>query len=195
MPTRLLLSTAAVALLLAAPMASAQTMQNRTQMPQAAATPSKSLSKPDEHFMKEAAIGGMFEVEMGKIAQQNAQSDEVKQFGARMVSDHGQANQKLQSLASQKGVDLPQQLDAKHQRQLEQMSKKQGAAFDHAYMANMVKDHNEDVKAFRHEAKNAKDPDLKQFASTTLDVIEQHDKLAKNVDHSLTATGSSRSSR
>lgn len=198
MRTRLLLSSAAIALMFALPaVAPAQTMQN-TNKPMTAQTmpnASNQLTKQDLNFAKEAATGGMAEVELGKLAQQNAQDDQVKQFATKMTQDHGQANQQLQQIASQKGLELPQQLDKKHQQLMDKLSKLQGAAFDRAYMAAMVKDHNEDVKAFRHAAQTAKDADLKQFAAQTLQVIEQHDQLAKNVDHSLTATGSSRAPR
>ncbi|MGE5268056.1 MAG: DUF4142 domain-containing protein [Thiohalocapsa sp.] len=196
MPIRLFLSTAAVALLLAAPaVAPAQTMQNQAAAPQMTTNAGQQLSKQDQKFMKEAATGGMAEVKLGELAQQNAQDDQVKQFGAKMVQDHGQANQKLQQIASEKGVQLPTQVDKKHEQLYDRLSKLQGPAFDRAYMSAMVKDHNQDVKAFKHAQQTVKDPDLKQFAQQTLQVIEQHDQIAKNVDHSLTATGSSRKSR
>lgn len=195
MTSRLLMSTAAAALLFALP-AVAQTSTPNPNMPrQTMPNASQQMSKSDMNFMKEAAQGGMAEVEFGKLAQQNAQSDEVKQFGQRMVTDHGNANQQLTSLASSKGITLPTQLDKKDEQTRDRLSKLQGEKFDRAYMATMVKDHDKDVNAFKHEAQNAKDPDLKQFAQQTLTVIEQHDQLAKNVDHSLTATGSSRPPR
>jgi putative membrane protein len=77
----------------------------------------------------------------------------------------------------------------------DRLSRLQGSAFDRAYMSDMVKDHDEDVRAFRREAQEGRDPALKQFAAKTLNVIEQHDKLARDVDRSLTATGSSRAPR
>ena len=59
--------------------------------------------------MKKAAKGGMMEVAMGKMAEQNAQSDDVKSFGKRMVTDHSKANDELKSIASKKGVRTPEQ--------------------------------------------------------------------------------------
>src|SRR5690242_20153198 len=177
MRTRLALSSAiALALACAAPALAQQTRPMPAQQPAAG-----QLSQVDMNFMKEAAAGGMAEVELGKLAQQQGQSDEVKQFAQRMVTDHGNANEQLTSLASSKGVTLPTQLDKKHEQTRERLMKLQGPQFDRAYMATMVKDHDADVKVFRHEAQNAKDQDLKQFAEQTLDVIEQHDKLAKNI--------------
>ena len=65
----------------------------------------------DRQFMDKAAQGGMAEVELGQLAQQNAQSPDVKAFGKRMVDDHSKANDQLKQLASQKGVSLPTSLN------------------------------------------------------------------------------------
>ncbi len=48
------------------------------------------LSKGDRDFVQKAAQGGVSEVEMGKLAQQKAENQQVKDFGARMVQDHTQ---------------------------------------------------------------------------------------------------------
>jgi putative membrane protein len=160
-----------------------------------AAPPAHQLSRADMNFMKEAAIGGMAEVELGKLAQQNAKSDDVKQFGGRMVEDHGAANKDLATLADNKGMALPRQLDAKHAQLRDKLARLRGAEFDRAYMREMTKDHDKDVKAFRHQAQSAADPDLKQFAAKTAGVIEQHDKMAHDLSQSLTAVGSSRRPR
>jgi predicted outer membrane protein len=66
-----------------------------------------SLSAKDKTFMKKAAKGGMMEVAMGQVAEQNAQSDDVKSFGKRMVTDHGKANDELKSVASKKESNSP----------------------------------------------------------------------------------------
>jgi putative membrane protein len=68
---------------------------------------SSSVSVKDKTFMKKAAKGGMMEVAMGKLAEQNGQSDDVKSFGKRMVTDHSKANDELKSIAAKKGVKLP----------------------------------------------------------------------------------------
>jgi putative membrane protein len=191
---RYLLSTAAViALALSMPALA----QQPTSAPHnnSAAAQQQQLSKQDMEFMKNAAIGGMLEVELGKLAQQNGHAQQVKDFGARMVQDHSKANDELKSIAQQKGVQLPDQLDAEHQAMRDRLAKLQGDAFDRAYMRMMTTDHDKDVKEFRKEAQASKDPDLKRFARDTLNVIEQHDQLAHNVDRQLTSTGSSRAPR
>jgi len=99
------------------------------------------LSAADKTFMTKAAQGGMAEVELGQLATQKGQSDDVKKFGQRMVDDHSKANDQLKSLASEKGVTLPTSLDAKDRALKDRLSKMSGAQFDKAYMQAMVKDH------------------------------------------------------
>src|SRR5215471_6564595 len=98
-----------------------------------------SLSDKDKTFMKKAAKGGMMEVTMGQVAEQKAQSEDVKSFGKRMVADHGKANDELKAIASKKGFQLP--------------SKEHTAKWtsDKAYMDAMVQDHEKDLAEFRSE--------------------------------------------
>jgi len=140
------------------------------------------LAGGDRKFVETAAMHGLAEVEMGKLAQQKASSPEVKDFGARMVQDHGKANDELKALASAKGVRLPASIDSAHQRKIERMQKLSGAAFDRAYMKEMLSDHKKDVSEFRKQAKSAKDPDVKAFASRTLPTLEEHLHLAQRTD-------------
>src|SRR5947207_12224219 len=77
--------------------------------PSASTTKSPAANGPsakDKAFMKEAAQGGMMEVEMGKMAQQKGKSADVKKIGGTMVADHTKANNELMGIAKKKGVDL-----------------------------------------------------------------------------------------
>ena len=137
------------------------------------------VARGDQHFMKEAAEGGMAEVQLGQLASQRASSDSVKQFGKQKAADE------LKQLASQKGVALPTSLDRGHQRLYDRLSKLSGADFDRAYMKEMVKDHDRDVKAFQKEANSGKDPDLKAWAAKTLPTVKDHQQQAKQVSASV----------
>lgn len=136
----------------------------------------------DTAFMHKAAMGGMAEVEMGNLAQQKAASDQVKQFGARMVQDHSKANDQLKQIASSKGVTLPASPDKKSQQTMDKMQKLSGAAFDKAYMSDMVADHKHDIAEFQKEAKSGKDADVKAFAEKTLPTLQEHLKMAEAAD-------------
>lgn len=139
------------------------------------------VAKDDRNFIMEAAQGGMMEVQMGKLAQQNGQSDAVKQFGKRLEDDHAKANQELTGIAHKLGVTPPAQLDKKHQGKVDKMSKVKAQDFDRQFAKAMVDDHQHDVKAFRKQADKAKNAELKQFASQTLPTLEEHLKMAQDL--------------
>lgn len=141
-----------------------------------------SLSGDDRSFMTEAATGGMAEVELGRLAAEKGQSADVKKFGQRMVDDHSKANDELKQLATKKGVTLPTDLTGEQKSEKEKLSKLSGAAFDKEYMSAMVEDHDKDVKAFQDKSKDAKDADLKAFVTKTLPTLEEHQKMAKEIN-------------
>lgn len=133
----------------------------------------------DHTFIRKAAEGGVAEVELGRLAQQKASSNDVKKFAQRMVDDHGKANDQLKTIAQQKNVTVPTQLTGKEKAAYDRLSKLSGEQFDRAYMRLMVEDHRKDVNEFRHVSQTAKDTDVKQFASSTLPTLEDHLKMAE----------------
>jgi len=139
------------------------------------------LSLGDKKFVHDAAQGGMAEVELGKLATEKASSDDVKKFGQRMVDDHTKAGDQLKQVASSEGIQLPQGLSAKDKATKERLAKLSGEQFDKAYMADMVKDHTQDVLDFQHESRSGKDPAVKDFASQTLPTLQDHLKQAKEI--------------
>jgi putative membrane protein len=139
----------------------------------------KKLSSGEEKFIKDAAMGGMAEVELGKIAAEKATNSQVKEFGQRMQKDHGKANDELKKLASDKAVELPKELEGKHKSTVERLSKLAGNEFDREYMRVMVDDHKETVDKFQREAKSGKDADVKNFASKSLPTLKEHLALAQ----------------
>jgi putative membrane protein len=147
------------------------------------------LSGGDRKFLDKAAAHGVAEVEMGKLAQQKGASQQVKDFGARMVQDHGKANDELKTLASAKGMAPAAKPDKEHEKKLASLQDKSGTDFDKAYMKEMVADHKKDVAEFRKQAKSAKDPEVKAFAEKTLPTLEAHLKLAQETDKAVRAGG------
>jgi putative membrane protein len=143
------------------------------------------LSHSDREFIEKAAKGGMAEVELGKLAQEHASNDQVKQFASKMVTDHSKANEELRQLAQEKGVTMPAGGSHMDNHEMSKLAKLTGADFDREYMNHMVKDHQKDVKEFQKEANKAKDPDVRNFAAKTLPTLQEHLQLAQNADQSV----------
>lgn len=145
------------------------------------------LSLADRKFVMEAAMGGMAEVELGRLATQKGTSDAIKTFGQKMVDDHSAANSELTTLASGKGITLPTALDAKHKAMMNRLSRLSGAAFDRAYARDMLNDHIQDVAAFKRQSRMARDADIKAFASSKLPTLEEHLSMARDLNKPKTA--------
>lgn len=156
--------------------------QNSNQSGGGQAGAAAGVSNNDRKFAMTAAMDGMTEVELGRLAAERGASDSVKQFGQRMVDDHSKANDQLKQWAETAGVTLPTALDAKHQALVAKMSGLSGAAFDKAYAKEMVKAHTKAVQLFQREADRGTDPGLKTFASSTLPTLREHLQMARSLN-------------
>ena len=119
------------------------------------------LEKMDKDFVMKAAGGSMMEVELGNIAQQNAASQRVKDYGAMMVRDHSKASDELKTFASRRNVMMnSDSLMALHKSHIDNLKNKTGAAFDKAYMNMMVNDHKKDVTEFEKSQQDVQRPGM-----------------------------------
>lgn len=161
------------------PGAFAAGQQGATATSAAASSPgAPKVPAADRQFAMKAAQGGMAEVEMGKLAQANAQNEQVKSFGERMAKDHSAANDKLKLVAANDGIQLPTDL-GEHQKLVDKLKSLKGREFDTEYMTHMVSDHQKDITEFEKEAKSGHG-DMKQFASDTLPTLRAHLSLAQS---------------
>jgi len=143
----------------------------------------KQDNKPfdDAEFVKMAASGGMHEVELGKVAADKAKDPAVKQFGQQMVTDHGKANEELKKTAKNAGLEIPDKMLEKHQKEFDRFKNLTGDQFDREYVKHMIKDHEEDVAEFTRASKEAKNPAVKEFATKTLPVVQKHLEAVKKL--------------
>src|SRR5688572_6169633 len=130
-----------------------------------------------EKFAKNAALAGMTEVELGKLALAQSQDPKIRQFAQQMVADHGKANAELTRLAKSKNVQLPTRLDGEHQAMVQTLSAKSGAAFDTAYSEHMAKAHAKAVALF-DGASMGSDAEFSSFAKKTLPTLKEHKEMA-----------------
>lgn len=137
------------------------------------------LTAMEKSFIKDAVSGGDMEVELGKIAQQKASAQAVKDFGKQMETDHQKAGDELKAIATKNNVQVPSQLERKHKAKVEKLSKLSGDEFDKKYMQEMVMDHKKDIAQYKKASKKAKDASLKEYIDKTLPTLEQHLEHAK----------------
>ena len=139
------------------------------------------LRSRDQKFVMDAAMANMMEIEAGRMATQQGASEQVKQFGQRMVDDHTAAGTELATLASSKGITLPTAIDDKHRNDVTKMSSMSGAGFDRAFSKMMLKDHAKAVDLFEKQSTKGTDADLKAFAAKTLPTLQEHLQMARSL--------------
>jgi putative membrane protein len=141
----------------------------------------------DRRFVSKAADEGKAEVDLAKLASERATNPEVRNFAQKLVEDHTKVNAELTSLASQKNVklDTDDDKDRSHKR----LSKKSGADFDQEFVEHMIDAHEKDIKMFEKASKDAKDSDIRSFASKHVDHLREHLRMAEGLRTSTMPTG------
>jgi len=177
--TSLVASGAAVAQATATPASPAAT-RSATQ------TPAQSLNRADIAFLKDADHAGRNEIEASGMALERASNAQVKAFAKQMSTDHAKAGDELKQLAQSKGVELPGEPSLTQQAKIKLLSAMKGERFDRQYADEIGVDaHEATVKLFREAATNAKDPDVKAWATKTLPKLEHHLEMARGLKQTV----------
>lgn len=138
--------------------------------------------KPEETaFIMQAAVGGLMEVETGNLTLQKTKLEPVKDFAKRMVKDHTQANNELQTLASGMGIKLPGALPSAEQSHFDAMKQMMANEYDQNYMDMMVNDHAKTIDLF-NSASRFENSELKSFALKMLPILNEHNRTALKLD-------------
>jgi len=144
-------------------------------------------SGTDKLFLRQAAIGGRTEVELGKLAQQKGHAQAVRDFGERMVSDHSQANDHLMRLGKDVSPSIPKDPDPAHKRMRDELNQPSGKDFDIAYMASQIQAHQKTANLLLWEISFGQSAELTKYAADTLPTVMEHLEIAKQQYAALTS--------
>ena len=187
MLTKIAVALAALTLAAASPTVLAQAKDSKDKQASSQAKKKDDLAKDDQKFWHDFAQANMAEVEAGKLAQQQAKSEEVKKYGEHMVQDHSKMLEEQQTLAKSKGRQMPKEPSKHQQANMKKLQSAQGEQFDRAFMERMVKDHEHTLKLAQDASKNAKDAELKAMAAKAVPEIQKHLQMAKQISDKASA--------
>jgi putative membrane protein len=128
-------------------------------------------------FLQKAMQISLSEVELGKLACQNARSTGINALGSRLARDHARIGTMIEHISKDKGITLPSALDADHRTVVESLTTKKGAEFDVAYTQVMVADHERAIALFT-AATESDDPVVAEFARRALPSLREQKRLA-----------------
>ena len=140
-----------------------------------------SLNAADRSFISQAAYGSLAEVDLGKLAQTQASSQQVRDFGGRMVTEHTQMNNDLIALASNKGITPPSSTDPGREAISDMLEKLTGTEFDRQYIPQQLADHEATLGLFQIQSNRGQDMELKQFAQRYTPVIQRHVEMLRRM--------------
>ena len=165
------------------PVAMVSPTPTTTYTPTMSPTPSSSptLTPFDQDFLMNVARDNMMETQLGNLAAQKSSSVDVKRFGQKIVTDHTQAAQRLNQLATSLNFTLPEQLKPEQKMEISRLETASGKDFDREFLKMMLSDHMKEISEFERVASQATNPDVKQFATQLLPVLSEHAKMAREV--------------
>lgn len=134
-------------------------------------------------YVAQAANSDMYEIQAGELATKNGQSQQVKDFGRMMVTDHTKSSQDMKALVSRAnlGTQPPARLDAEHQAMIDRLKAAKGEAFDREYMSQQMEAHRKALALHQGYAQSGDNTELKGFATQVIPVIQKHhDWLEQN---------------
>jgi putative membrane protein len=147
----------------------------------------------EHHFVAQAALANMAEIQLGHLAIKKAQQADVKKFAQMMVDDHVKAQKELADAASGAGIQWPTQLDDTHRQLHQRLSTLSNEQFDREYMKAMVDGHRDVEKMLTErvgEGGPASDETslagkVNQWAAKTLPAVRAHLERAEQVSGQL----------
>ena len=144
-------------------------------------------SNADKDFAKDAIEGGNAEVQLGQLAQEKSNSEDVKKYGEKMMTDHGKMNRDMAGLAESMGVKPPTGTPMEAKATEANLKMKSGDSFDKAFIEDMVRDHRKDLADFKKEVATTSNPEMKKAAEHGVSVISEHLRMAEKLaqDHSV----------
>jgi len=138
-------------------------------------------SAADKNFVTTALRGGMAEVELGKLAAAKGTSNDVKQFGQKMVTDHTQMGENMKHVAQQVGAPQPSKMSPADMALETKLKALSGDAFDKAYIQAMVKDHEDDLGEFNKEISSGSSSVVTDAARDGAKIIQEHLDMIKKI--------------
>jgi putative membrane protein len=139
------------------------------------------VASADETFLSKAVQTSMAEVQLGKLAQKNAESTGVNALGVRLERDHARIGKLLAAVSQSKGVLVPASVDTTAQARIDSLSAKKGVDFDTAYSAQMVSDHEKAIVLFSAAA-DGSDPEIARVAKIVLPTLREDQRLAASFE-------------
>lgn len=122
------------------------------------------------------------EIALGQLAVQKAQSEELRQFGERLIKDHQKADEKLKATAKEQGLMVKEpQFDEKHQDKMAKLQELSGEEFDKEFLRVIDKGHTKTLFMLRKAEEEVGNEAIANLVAELQPTIRQHDRIASDL--------------
>jgi putative membrane protein len=112
----------------------------------------------DEAFVRTVLERDAGDLQLGQLAQQKSQSDDVKQLGQKIVASRTSFDSEFMPIAASFEVTQPKGPSKKDKQLIAKLQGLSGPQFDEEFIKAVAKAHRQDIKDFGIEAQTAQDP-------------------------------------
>jgi predicted outer membrane protein len=148
----------------------------------AVVTGASTESMDSAQFIADAWRDSQSEISLSQLALQRASDERVKKFAQTMIDQHTVLNQQLAGLAQGKNITLPSEPTADQASDTARLTAASAADFDRIYMQINVAVHEKDLAAFRLQAKQGSDADIRKLADAVVPLLQLHLMAAEDLN-------------
>lgn len=149
-------------------------------MAQTAAPSARAAMSADEYARRDAQAQ-VFEIALSQLILDKSEDQAVRGFAEQMVTAHTASLAKLRAASGALAATLPSALDSTQQNVLFRMENISGMKFNMEYMQLQIDGHKAALDLNRRYAASGTDPALRQYASESAPMIQDHLNMAQKV--------------
>ncbi|MDB6028119.1 MAG: hypothetical protein JWM68_4342 [Verrucomicrobiales bacterium] len=133
----------------------------------------------DSRFASQTLCRGAGEMDLSRLGVDRSQNPDLKLLAQRIFDDHSRADDDLRIIIRQQGIPISSELD--QEDDVASLQRLSGSNFDRMFIHHLMETRREEIKNFKAAARNARNSDLREFASRGLPVLEEHLRIAENI--------------
>lgn len=144
----------------------------------------KTAQMTPQQFLTKSAQVSQAEIKMGQLAQQRGTSPQVKDLGAKLVSDHENLYNQTKQVASSQNITVPSQPSQAQMQEYNRLASLSGTQFDRAFLQAQERDHMKAVRMYQKGAQSS-NPQIAQLSQNAIPIMQQHEQMSKQALASL----------
>lgn len=130
--------------------------------------------KQTASFLVDAAEASLAQSQLSELAFQKGLNQPLKNFGSKMMRDHGMMNEAIKALATGLQVTIPSALSENNQQELEKLRAKDTKDFDKDLTRALIQEHEKEIDLFSKGSGNVDNADVKNFIDNGLPQLKLH---------------------